>query len=150
MPGCGSSPVLGSRPRHAQQGSGRTAEPGPRSRGRGRGLHGSHVDRYEAERRAEKKAPATVNRALAALRRAFKLAVEQERLITEPTIKLFQEDNTRQGFVTPADFETLLSNLPDNLHDFARFAFMTGWRKGELQTLHWSDVDRDGGTVTLR
>ena len=113
-------------------------------------VRGSHVERYKAERRNGKKAPATVNRELAALRRAFKLAVEQERLTTAPTIKLFQEHNVREGFVTPADFETLLGKLPDYLQDFARFAFLTGWRKGELQTLAWSDVDRDGGTVTLR
>ena len=56
----------------------------------------------------------------------------------------------REGFVTPADFEALLGKLPDYLQDFAHFAFLTGWRKGELQTLAWSDVDRDGGTVTLR
>src|SRR4030095_4739372 len=36
-------------------------------------VRGSHVERYKAERRAENKAPATVNRELAALRRAFNL-----------------------------------------------------------------------------
>ena len=114
------------------------------------GVRGSHVERYKTERRAEKKAPATVNRELAALRRAFKLAVEQERLTAMPTIKLFREDNVREGFVTPADFETLVGKLPDYLQDFTRFAFLTGWRKGELRTLAWSDIDRDGGTATLR
>ena len=32
----------------------------------------------------------------------------------------------------------------------ARFAFLSGWRKGELQSLSWSDVNRDDGIVTLR
>ena len=113
-------------------------------------VRGFHVERYETDRRAESKAPATVNRELAALRRAFKLAVEQERLTTMPTIKLFPEDNVREGFVAPADFETLVGKLPDYLRDVTRFAFLTGWRKGELQTLAWADVDREGAAVTLR
>lgn len=98
-------------------------------------VRGSHVERYKAARVTEKKAPATINRELAALRRAFRLAVKQERLTTMPTIQLLAEHNVREGFITPADFEKLLAALPEHLQDFTRFAFLTGWRKGELQTL---------------
>ncbi len=36
------------------------------------------------------------------------------------------------------------------LRNFARFAFLTGWRRGEIISLRWSDVDRDGGAIRLR
>jgi integrase len=54
------------------------------------------------------------------------------------------------GFLEPATFEALARHLPDPLQDFARFAYVTGWRKGEVQTLAWSDVDRAHGRITLR
>jgi integrase len=111
---------------------------------------GAHVERYKADRRAAKMAPASVNRELAALRRAFRLGVEDGRILQTPTIRLFREDNARQGFVAPADFERVVAALPTYLQDFARFAFLTGWRRGELRTLAWADVDRAAGLVTLR
>ena len=94
--------------------------------------------------------PATVNRELAALRRAFRIAVRQKQLSTMPTVTLLAEHNARQGFVEPATFEAIVVNLPEELQDLATFAYLTGWRKGEVQTLAWSDVDRTRGLVTLR
>jgi integrase len=34
--------------------------------------------------------------------------------------------------------------------DFARFAFITGMRKGEIASLQWADVDREVGAVRLK
>ena len=44
----------------------------------------------------------------------------------------------------------LSRGMPDDLQDFARFAYLTGWRRGELQTLGWADVDRTHGRIRLR
>lgn len=114
------------------------------------------IERYKDERltaKTKRKAPvavATLNRELAALKRAFRLAVEQKRLSAAPTIKLLRENNARQGFVEPAIFEKIVENLPDPLGDIARFAYLSGWRKSEVTTLQWADVDREGQGVTLR
>ncbi len=40
--------------------------------------------------------------------------------------------------------------LPEYLQDFTRLAYLTGWRKGEIICLKWTDVDRDTGTIRLR
>jgi integrase len=39
--------------------------------------------------------------------------------------------------------------LPADLADLATFAYLTGWRKGEVLALEWRDVtlDRRGGTI---
>lgn len=108
------------------------------------------VARYMAARLAEKKAAATINRELAALKRAFRLAVEQKRLSAAPTIKLLAEHNARENFLEPADFEAVVGHLPEYLQDAARFAYLSGWRKGEVLSLEWSDVDRTNRRVTLR
>src|SRR5207245_8146540 len=103
----------------------------------------ARVERYKAARLAAGHAPATINRELAALRRALNLALQQERLSRMPRITLFAEHNERQGFLEPADFEALVANLPEYLQDSARFAYVTGWRKGEIQSLEWADGNRE-------
>jgi hypothetical protein len=55
------------------------------------------ISSYMAVRLAEGKQPATVNRELAALRRAFRLGLEHERLTHAPRIALLAEHNTREG-----------------------------------------------------
>ncbi|MGA7795595.1 MAG: site-specific integrase, partial [Candidatus Acidiferrales bacterium] len=37
----------------------------------------------------------------------------------------------------------VVANLPEDLRDFTRFAFATAWRKGEVSSLRWSDVEDD-------
>jgi integrase len=116
----------------------------------------ARIEAYKAARLSEKTrrdtnvTPATLNRELAALKRAFKLAVEQKRLSMAPVIRLLAEHNVRQGFVEPGMFEKIVKHLPEPLDDVARFAYMSGWRKREILSLTWSDVDRDGRRVTLR
>jgi integrase len=78
------------------------------------------------------------------------LAVRQKRICAAPAISLLAENNARQGFLEPADFEAIVQNLPEHLKDFARFAYLTGWRKGELQSLTWADVNREAKTILLR
>jgi integrase len=60
------------------------------------------------------------------------------------------ENNTRQGFFERPDLEAVVAALPAYLQDFTRFAYLTGWRKGEIISLRWSDVDRDAGAIRLR
>jgi integrase len=42
----------------------------------------------------------------------------------------------------------VITNLPDYLRDFARFAYLTGMRKGEATSLSWKDVQ--GDVIELR
>jgi integrase len=116
------------------------------------------IQLYTERRLADRVQPATVNRELAALRRVFRLAVKQGKLPSRPTIELLSErDNVREGFMEPAEFEAVCAELPDYLVPAARFAYLSGWRKGEVSTLEWRDVTLDrcgdaivGGTIRLR
>jgi len=112
------------------------------------------VETYKARRLRQGIAKGTVNRELAALRRAYRLAARgKHRLITPaevPTIEMFPEAAARQGFLDFDDFQALLAHLPAPIDDIARFAFHSGWRRGEIVTLRWPDVDRARGVVRLR
>jgi len=57
--------------------------------------------------------------------------------------RLSEVGNERQGFFETADFEAVVSHLPEYLQDFARFGFQTGWRKGSIASLRWADVGDD-------
>jgi integrase len=75
--------------------------------------------------------------------------VQQRRLSSTPYIRhLSEAGNVRQGFFGEAEFERLVSHLPADLQDFARFAYLTGMRKGEIPSLRWDYVD--GDTIRLR
>ena len=107
------------------------------------------VDRYISEEIEGEKAPATINRRTQLLAQAYKLAMERKRLSSAPHIRhLSEKGNARQGFFADAEFHSVVENLPAYLRDFVRFAYLTGWRKGEIASLRWQDVE--GDVVRLR
>lgn len=111
------------------------------------------VDCYIEARLSEKEPPAmaTVNRETGLLAQAFKLGVERQRISSAPKIrKLSERGNARQGFFEKPDFEKLLKQLPEHLQGFVSFAYHSGWRKGEISSLAWTDVDTGGKVIRLR
>jgi integrase len=91
----------------------------------------------------------TVNHRTKLLRQAFKVAIRNKQISQQPFIpRLSEVGNERQGFFETADFETVITKLPEYLRDFCRFGFLTGWRKGSIQSLRWADVG--DGIIYLR
>ena len=80
----------------------------------------------------------------------FTLAIRAGKIATRPHIAQLAEDNAREGFLEPADFAALGARLAAWLADVAIFAYLTGWRKGEVATLTWADVDLRTGVIRLR
>jgi len=112
-------------------------------------LSAEAVDRYISLWQQAGSAPATINRSTQLLAQAFKLAVTRKHLSSAPQIRhLSEKGNARQGFFTDEDFRALLGKLPAHLRDFIEFGYLTGWRKGEISSLRWSDVE--GDLVRLR
>src|SRR5207245_7133071 len=97
---------------------------------------------YIALRQAATKAPdgtvrpgaanATINRELAALKRAFSLAVQERKILSRPHIPTLVENNIRQGFFEREQFEAVQRHLPDAIWPAAAFAYITGWRRSEI------------------
>lgn len=103
-------------------------------------------------RHSKSLADSTIKHRLQILASAFELenaSREEAKLdpLVVPRFPKLTKDNVRSGFLGRAQFDVLRSHLPDDLKDFALFAYITGWRKSAV-SLEWSDV-RDGN-VYLR
>jgi integrase len=87
----------------------------------------------------------TINFELAILRCAFNIMVRAKKLSRDhvPAMPMFKKKTlkVRQGFLEPAAFERLYAALPVYLRDPIRFLFLSGWRKNEMATLEWRDIE---------
>lgn len=104
---------------------------------------------FITDRTAAGLSPASVNRCLQDLRAAFRLAIRENRLLRAPHVPLLREDNVRRGFFSLAEHEAIREHLPEPHGDVADFAYLTGWRRGEIESLTWEQVDLEAGTVSL-
>ena len=83
------------------------------------------------------------------LRRAFNLGIQAGKLISKPYVPRLKENNVRTGFFELEQFQVLRRHLPDYLRPLATFAYITGWRSGEIRSLQWWHVDFSEGQVVL-
>lgn len=109
------------------------------------------VKRYIEKRLADKKANATINRELAVLKKGFNLAMRctPPKVAYVPYIPMLKEDNVRKGFIEYEDYLALRNALPEHLKPVLTFAYFSGWRKSEILTLKWNQVNIHNGIVRL-
>lgn len=114
----------------------------------------SEISRYIASRKREENpppAPATINRELSILKRAFSLGSRHDPplVLHNPPITKLPENNVRTGFLDKADYDRLLGELPDYLKLALVIAYHTGCRLGEVMSLQWADVNLKGQQPTF-
>jgi len=90
-----------------------------------------------------------INRELTTLKRMFSLAIESAKLLHKPHIPMLREDNIRVGFFEREQFESVRAELPAYAQPLVTFMYLTGWRRSEVTSLEWRQVDFKAGTVTL-
>jgi len=84
--------------------------------------------------------PASINRELAVLRRALRLAHEWKLIQRIPRIRLLRGERVREFILSPEQEATYLAACPDLLRDVATLLIDTGLRLSEALTLEWGDV----------
>jgi hypothetical protein len=79
---------------------------------------------YVIQRQQDGAAPATINREIEGLQRAFTLAVEAGTIRLAPTFPSLAEHNAQQGFFERGEFEAVLSHLGDaDVRDFCAWFY---------------------------
>jgi integrase len=112
-------------------------------------LKGDSIKRFIAQRQTEGAANATINRELALLKRAYNLGIEAEKIVRKPYIPQLKEDNIRSGFFEYAEFVAVRGACPDYLKPVVTFAYYTDWRKEEVLSLRWNQVDLQAEEIRL-
>jgi len=108
------------------------------------------IKKYTADR-AREAAPATVNKELAFLRRAFRLGLQHDPPLVErvPHIRMLPVDNTRDGIIEHEIYRAIRDALPS----YARIAFVisyhTGSRKGEIGKILLCKIDFKSKRIEL-
>ena len=110
----------------------------------------ARIREYAATRLADGKAAGTVNRDLGVLRRMFILAMQSGKLGRRPYFRKLTEASPRQGFMEHSEYLVIRRHLSPDHQDILDFAYLTGWRRGEVLGLEWRDVDRAAGVIRLR
>ncbi len=110
------------------------------------------IARYKVVRKMKGVKPATINRELAMIPKAFSLAVKEwEWLKENPASKIPKEkvNNERDKWLKVDEERRLLANSPEWLKEIIVFALNTGLRQDELLSLEWSRVDLERRTILL-
>lgn len=105
---------------------------------------------YARKRLAMGAAPGTVNRDFGALSRMFTLAMQAGTMTRRPYIPRLRENPPRQGFMEHGEYLAIREHLPAAYRDVLDYGYLSGWRKGEVLSLEWRDVDREGRVIRLR
>ena len=107
---------------------------------------------FKNKRYADGVTPATINRELALMKKAFNLACREWEWATDNPVcrvSMERENNTRDRWLTCEEERRLLAASAPWLQEVIVFAIHTGMRCGEILNLTWAGVDLTRRTVTV-
>jgi integrase len=100
------------------------------------------IDQIKQSRQREGSSNGTINRTLALIRAILNMAYKEwEWIDSVPAIKQMPEPQGRIRWLTHAEADRLIKELPDHLKFMVRFALATGLRESNITGLEWSQVD---------
>lgn len=119
--------------------------------------------RERGKQKDSKVTPATLNKDLRAIKAAFRKAAAWGYVTQVPSITFVREQQTLPTYVLPEHFIAIYracdqsaskpasrAQPADWWRGLLMFAYLTGWRIGEILSLTWDDVDLGTGTAKTR
>jgi integrase len=108
------------------------------------------LNRYVDWCREQDLSPATINRDLAALRRAFRLGQKAKTIRDVPYFPHLREADPRKGFVEEQRFRKLIENTSELwLRALVTTAYTFGFRRSELLSMRCEQINLLDRTITL-
>ena len=110
------------------------------------------LEKYRQIRQKGSRSDTTINRELAFLRNLFNQAIAWGKATTNPLTKVrfARENNQRIRFLTLEEEDRLLAVCSKTLRPIVITAVNTGFRKSELLSLTWEDIDFERRLVTVK
>lgn len=116
---------------------------------RARNVTDERVTAYVLHRQDAGAAQATVKRELAALSKMYTLAKKRLGGYRPEIPSIDVSDNVRTGFLDGEELEAVIAELTPAVRPVVRFGAFTGWRRGEILSLRWAQVDFAAGVIRL-
>jgi integrase len=110
------------------------------------------INEFKTKRRNNGLGPASINRELATMKKAFNLAIREWEWVRDnpvSRVSMEQENNERDRWLGDEEEKRLLELCPSWLRELVMFALNTGMRLGEIISLEWKGVDLFRKTVTI-
>ena len=110
------------------------------------------INRYIEKRRAGGTQNGTINRDLAALKRAFYLGYRSSprKVYQVPVFPRLRDNAPRKGFVQDTEYKTLCSNCKELwMRGILAVGYSFGFRKGELLHMRRRQIDLLNRTITF-
>jgi len=115
-------------------------------------LRTEYIQRYINRRLDQGAARATVNRELAIVKFALRLAFKSGKLKTLVYVPMLRESNVRRGFLEPDGYARLTAECATHglwLRALVETAYSFGFRLGELQSMRVKQVNLLANTISL-
>ncbi len=110
------------------------------------------VNKYKAQRRNDGVKPATINRELATMKKAFNLALKEWEWVRDnpvSKVSMEKENNKRDRWLMDDEERRLVEACEAWLRELVVFALNTGMRLSEILGLTWKGVDLFRKTLTV-
>ena len=106
------------------------------------GITSSDIDQLRLAKKKTGVKNSTVNRMLEVVRAILnRCEREWDYIDKAPFVRMLSEPQKRIRWLTHAEFEKLLDELPSHLSAMAKFSVTTGLRESNVINLRWSEID---------
>lgn len=114
-------------------------------------IKASDLEKFKTYMTKKGRTKATINRYLAALKRAYNIMIDDELITNNPVnkVKKLEEDNHRYRYLTKEEWGRLKKHLPPATLKIVIYALQTGFRKGNVLQSRWEQVDFNLRTIEL-
>ncbi len=107
------------------------------------------LERYSNERQDKGAAVSTVRNELNVLKHGMNLACEKDLLAKVPPFPTLTPKNIRTGYFERHELNAILAELPERVRPVVLAMYWTGWRKNEVLSRRWENIDLQAGTIRL-